>query len=81
MQTKRALSWSVVPTMICCLATLSGEFRFAILIAGFIGCYQVDKRLYKWYQLPEWFVQLRFILTCVVVAALLLTIFAANVRG
>lgn len=80
-QTRRALCWSVVPTMIACLATLCGGFRFAVLMAGFIGSYQVDKRLYEWYQLPPWFIRLRFILTCVVVAALLCTVIAANFRG
>jgi hypothetical protein len=80
-QTKRALSWSVVPTMIACLGTMFGSFDLAVLMAGFIGSYQVDKRLYQWYKLPEWFIRLRFILTCVVVAALLITMVAANTRG
>lgn len=79
-QTKRALGWSVAPTLIACVATMSGGFRFTILMGGFIASYQVDKRLYNWYRLPEWFIRLRFILTCVVVAALLLTVVAANVR-
>jgi len=80
-QTKRALGWSVVPTMIACVATMSGGFRFAVLMAGFIASYQVDKRIFSWYKLPEWFLRLRFILTCVVVGALLLTVFAGNARG
>lgn len=80
-QTKRALSWSVVPTMIACVATMAGGFRFAVLMGGFIASYQVDKRIFSWYKLPEWFLRLRFILTCVVVAALLLTVFAGNARG
>jgi len=80
-QTKKALGWSVMPTVIACLATISGSFRFAILIAGFIASYQVDKRIYVWYCLPVWFIRLRFILTSVVVAALLMTIFAVNARG
>jgi hypothetical protein len=80
-QTKRALSWSVVPTMIACLGTMFGPFDLAVLMAGFLGSYQVDKRLFKWYKLPEWFIRLRFILTCVVVAALFVTMLAANSRG
>jgi hypothetical protein len=80
-QTKRALIWSVVPTMIACMATMCGGFRFAILAAGFIGSYQVDKRVFAWYQLPQWFIRLRFILTCVVIAALALTVIAADLRG
>jgi hypothetical protein len=80
-QTKRALSWSIMPTLIACVATMSGGFRFAVLMAGFIASYQVDKRMYGWYKLPEWFIRLRFILTSVVVAALLLTVIAGNARG
>jgi hypothetical protein len=80
-QTKRALSWSVVPTIVACLGTMFGPFDLAVLMAGFIGSYHVDKRLYQWYKLPEWFIRLRFILTCVVVAALLITMVAANTRG
>ncbi|HXA46094.1 MAG TPA: DUF3429 domain-containing protein [Burkholderiaceae bacterium] len=52
-----------------------------MLIAGFVVSYQVDKRLYKWYKLADWFIRLRFILTCVVVAALFITMLAANTRG
>lgn len=80
-QTKRALLWSVMPSLIAWLATMIGGFGFALLIAAFAGAYQVDKRLYAWYGLPQWFIGLRFYLTCVVVAALILTVVAANVRG
>jgi hypothetical protein len=80
-QTKRALSWSVVPTMIACLGTMFGPFDLAVLMAGFVASYQVDKRLYKWYKLADWFIRLRFILTCIVVAALFITMVAANTRG
>ena len=80
-QTRRALTWSVAPVVIACAATACGGFRFAVLMAGFIGSYQVDKRLFTWYKSPSWFMRLRFILTCVVVAALVLTVIAANLRG
>lgn len=80
-QTKRALIWSVMPALIAWFATMMGGFGFAVLTAGFIGAYQVDKRLFAWYRLPEWFLTLRFKLTCVVVATLALTVIAANVRG
>jgi hypothetical protein len=80
-QTKRALCWSVVPSLFACLATLSRNYHLALLAMGFIAAYQVDKRLYIWYKLPEWFIRLRFVLTCVVVAALILTLFGANYRG
>jgi hypothetical protein len=80
-QTKRALIWSVAPALIAWFATMAGGFGFAVLMAGFIAAYQVDKRLFAWYRLPDWFLVLRFKLTCAVVAALALTVIAANVRG
>ncbi|MBV8633154.1 MAG: DUF3429 domain-containing protein, partial [Burkholderiaceae bacterium] len=43
--------------------------------------YHVDKRLYHWYKLPDWLIRLRLVLTCVVVAALVLTLFGANLRA
>ncbi len=80
-QTKRALLWSVTPTLIAFLSTMAANFHLALIAAGFIATYQVDKRLYQWYKLPDWFIRLRLILTCVVVAALLLTLVGANLRG
>ncbi|HEX7634569.1 MAG TPA: DUF3429 domain-containing protein [Noviherbaspirillum sp.] len=80
-QTKRAFAWSVMPALIGWFATMAGGFGFAMLIAGFIGAYQIDKRLFVWYRMPQWLIHLRFNLTCVVVAALALTVIAANVRG
>ena len=80
-QSKRALLWSVTPSLIAWLSTMLGGFGFALLIVGFIVAYQVDKRLYVWYGLPDWFIDLRLKLSCVVVAALALTVVAANVRG
>ncbi len=67
--------------LIAWFATMVGGFGFAVLMAGFAGAYHADKRLYVWYRLPDWFIRLRFVLTCVVVAALALTVIAANVRG
>ena len=80
-RTRKAFIWSVVPVLVAWSATLMGGFGFAVLMAGFIGIYQVDKRLFAWYRMPEWVLQLRFRLTCAVVAALVLTVIAANVRG
>lgn len=80
-QTKRALIWGVTPSLIAMLAAkLILGLGFAVLMAGFIAAYQVDKRLYLWYRIPEWFISLRLKLTCVVVASLLLTFAAANLR-
>jgi hypothetical protein len=80
-RTKRVLTWSIAPVLMAWMATMVGGFGFAVLIVGFVAAYQVDKRTYPWYRMPEWLLPLRFILTCVVVAALALTVIAANVRG
>ena len=81
-QTKKALIWGIMPALVAWIATVIAVvgIGFALLIAGFIAAYQIDKRLYAWYRMPEWFLRLRFSLTCVVVAALLLTFLAANLR-
>ncbi|MGV8899595.1 MAG: DUF3429 domain-containing protein [Burkholderiaceae bacterium] len=80
-QTKKVLLWGVVPTIISLFATTVGGFGFAVLMAGFIGAYQADKHVFPWYGLPDWFLRMRFILTCAVVALLALTVIAGNVRG
>lgn len=80
-QTRRTLCWSALPSLIAWSSTMAGGFGFAILMAGFIAAYQVDKRLFAWYRLPHWAIRLRFVLTNVVVAALALSVVAANVRG
>jgi hypothetical protein len=80
-QTRRALIWSVTPPLIGWFSTMAGGFGFALLMAGFVAAYQVDKRLFAWYRMPEWLIALRFQLTCVAVAALALTVVAANARG
>jgi hypothetical protein len=80
-QTRRALGWSIAPALIAWFATMVGGFGFAVLMIGFVAAYHVDKRLYAWYRMPEWLIRLRFVLTCVVVAAIALTVIAANVRG
>lgn len=80
-QTRRALIWSVIPALIAWFATMVGGFGFAVLMAGFIAAYQVDKRMFAWYRMPEWLIALRFQLTWVAVSALALTVVAANARG
>lgn len=80
-QTRKAFVWSVLPPLFAWSSTLMGGFGFAVLMAGFIIAYQVDKRMLAWYSMPDWFLQLRFRLTCAVVAALALSVIAANVRG
>lgn len=81
-QTKQSLIWGVVPAMIAfCSLMLEVGLGFAVLMFGIVGAYQVDKRLYERYQMPDWFLLLRLKLTWVVVLALSLTFIAVNVRG
>lgn len=80
-QTKKALAWGVALALVAWFATMMGGFGFAVLMAGFVAAYQADKRLFAWYRIPDWFLLLRLRLTCSVVAALALTVIAANVKG
>jgi hypothetical protein len=80
-RSRKALVWGVIPALIAWIATMASGFGFAVLMAGFVGAYQVDKRLFAWYRFPDWFLLLRCYLTFAVVAALALTVIAANVRG
>ena len=81
-QTQRALIWGVTPSLIALLAAkaLLG-LGFAVLTLGFICAYLIDKRLYRWYGIADWFIRLRFQLTSVVVVSLILTFVAVNVRS
>ena len=63
------------------MTMISMGIGFLVQIVGFVVAYQVDKRLYARYALPDWFLVLRLRLTRVVVAALALTFVAANVRA
>jgi hypothetical protein len=78
---RRALIWGVVPSLFAWGSTMAGGFGFAVLMLGFFLAYQADKRLYAWYALPDWLLQLRLVLTCGVIAALALTVIAGNIRG
>lgn len=80
-RTKIALLWGVTPSLIGVgAAQLLIGLGFAVTTAAFVIAYQVDRRLYPWYRLPEWLLPLRFKLTCVVVASLVLTLVAVNIR-
>ena len=79
-QIKRALFWGIVPSVIAWASKVNFGFGFFVLIFGFILSYQVDKRLYVTYQMPDWFLVLRRHLTITVVLALALTVLAVNVR-
>lgn len=81
-RTRLALLWGVTPSLIGVAAgQLLTGIGFAVMTAAFIVVYLVDKRLYAWYRLPDWLLVLRFRLTCVVVAALALTLVAVNLRS
>lgn len=80
-QTRAAMLWSVCPALLAWLSTMAGGFGFAVLMAGFLIAYQVDKRLYAWYPLPGRMLRLRLKLTVAVIAALALTVIAGNLRG
>ena len=80
-QIKRALIWGVVPSMIACCSKLQFGLGFFVLMFGFIVAYQIDKKLYVTYQMPQWFLLLRLRLTVVVVAALAVTLLAVNIRA
>ena len=79
--TKKALLWGVTPSLIAWSATLCGGFGFAVLMAGFIAAWLMDKRLYSRYAMPAWLIALRARLTFAVVLMLTATVIAANLRG
>jgi hypothetical protein len=81
-RTKVALLWGVTPSLIGVgAAQLLIGIGFALITAAFVMVYLIDRRLYAWYRMPEWMLALRFKLTCVVVAALVLTFVAVNLRS
>ncbi len=79
-QIRKALIWGVVPSLIAWCSRFHFGFGFLVLMLGFIAAYQVDKRLYAWYDIPEWFLVLRLRLTWLVVGSLALTLLAVNLR-
>jgi len=79
--TKKALIWSVTPSLIAWSATLSGGFGMAVLIGGFIAALAVDKRMFGRYGMPSWLIRLRGRLTVAVVMLLAATVIGANLRG
>ncbi len=81
LQIRRALIWGVVPSMIACASKLHFGLGFFVLMFGFIVAYQIDKKLYVTYHIPDWFLVLRRRLTIVVVLALAVTLLAVNVRN
>ena len=81
-RTRIALWWGITPSLIgVAAAQLLIGLGFALLAAAFVMAYLVDRRLYRWYVMPAWFISLRLRLTCVVVTALTLTFVAVNFRS
>lgn len=80
-QTRKAMLWGITPPLVAWFSVMTDGFGFAVLIAGFIAAYLVDRRLYGWYQMPPWFIKLRMVLTAIVVLSLAFTIVIANARG
>ena len=70
--TKKALMWSVTPSLIAWSATLSSGFGMAVLIGGF---------MFSRYGMPVWLIRLRGRLTVTVVMLLAATVIGANLRG
>lgn len=80
-EVKKDLLWGVLPAIIAWFAMADMGLGFAFQIIAFIFAYQYDKRMYRRFALPEWFVELRFRLTCVVVTTQVFTFLAANIRS
>ncbi len=81
LDTKKALMWGITPSLIAWSATLFGGFGFAVLMAGFLAAYCMDKRMFTRYGMPEWLIALRGRLTVAVVLMLAATVVGANLRG
>ncbi len=79
---KRDLIWGVVPTIVAwfSLAYISGT-AFLVQMIAFVFSYQYDKRMYQRFDLPSWFVELRYRLTCVVVTTQVLMFVTFTVRN
>jgi hypothetical protein len=79
---KRDLIWGVVPTIVAwfSLAYISGA-AFLVQMIAFIFSYQYDKRMYQRFDVPPWFVELRYRLTCVVVSTQVLMFVTFTVRS
>lgn len=80
-RTKQAMLWGACPSLLAWLSIFAGGFNFAVLMAGFILAYHVDKRLYSWYPLPPWLLRLRLIMTVGMVALMMVTVMAGNFRA
>ena len=70
----RELIYSVLPSLVGWVALLfPGRVGFALLAAGFVGALAVDYALGSRKLLPRWYVGMRWVLTLVVVSAMILS--------
>ena len=61
---RRALVWSVIPSLYCWLAASQPPGRaLALLTVGLAVALVVDELLYRFYPVPRWFIGLRRVLT------------------
>jgi len=79
-ETKRALITGVIPTLLAWCSLINLLFGFLVQVGCFIAAYQIDKKLYQSYAVPDWFVDLRWKLTRIVIASQIFTFIIANVR-
>jgi hypothetical protein len=77
---KRLLLWGVLPGAIAWFSLINTGLGFLIQMLAFIFSYHVDKKLYAMWGVPEWIIQERYRLTCIMVGAQVLTFLAANIR-
>ena len=88
-RTRTALAWSVVPSLYAWLATVAPDWQpdwdaahttLALLIAGFVMAWLVDRALYRGHPVPGWFIRLRTVLTAGATLTLLVTLLAVVMR-
>ena len=79
-EVKKDMLWGILPAIIAWFAMANMFVGFVFQIVAFIFSYHYSKRVYARLALPEWFIQLRFKLTCVVVTLQVFTFLAANIR-
>lgn len=84
-RTRAALVWSVVPSLYAWLAVVAPDVladwdaahtALALLAAGFVVVWLVDRAVYRGHPVPGWFVQLRTVLTVGATLAMLVTLLA-----
>lgn len=84
-RTRLALAWSVLPALYASAAVVAPDLlpdmdaahtTLALLAAGFVATWLVDRLLYRGHPVPDWFARLRTPLTVGATLALLATLLA-----